>query len=61
MTECSRRSHEERMLDDIYEFVVNWDDGWNVQVKFVESSALLEEMVRFTPKQIEVPHRTSLE
>lgn len=49
------------MLDDIYEFVVNWDDGWNVQVKFVESSALLEEMVRFTPKQIEVPHRTSLE
>lgn len=43
-----------KMLDDTYEFVVNWDDGRNIQVEFVESTILSIETVILTQKQLAV-------
>lgn len=42
-----------KMLDDSCEFVVNWDDGKNIQVEFVASHMLTMETVILTPKQID--------
>lgn len=41
-----------KMLDDSYEFIINWDDGQNMQVEFVESSLLTNETVILTEKQV---------
>jgi len=42
------------MLDDSYEFVVNWDDGnISIQVEFVESTVLSNDTVVLTQRQLD--------
>lgn len=43
-----------KMLDDSYEFVVNWDDGnISIQVEFVESTVLSNDTVVLTQRQLD--------